>query len=160
MHMFQICFPACGTRWRWQSCVHPKTSSSAPKFSHWNNIWHLLCQLKCKRHLSGLNVTIIVIDTSNNHLTAHGIGRVNVPSPHGPTRPGPARLLVVKDLLLSRQSDSEHPVTSPWTRAGDMKQNIIKRIPLSVRVQHKAKPQRKHFKSVWNCGKEPAGSST
>lgn len=45
------------------------------------------------------------------------------------------------------------------TGARHMKQNIIKHAIPSVRVLHRAKPQRKHFNCVWYSEKNPAGSS-
>lgn len=81
-----------------------------------------------------------------NHLTARGFGRIDAPTQFGSSW----------SRIFCRQTQTI-TVTSASARAGDMKQNIIKRIHPSARVLHKAKPQRKHFESVWNCGKGTRG---
>ena len=51
------------------------------------------------------------------------------------------------------------PPSQLRTGARHMKQNIMKRAIPSVRVLHRAKPQRNHFNSVWHSEKNPAGNS-
>lgn len=72
----------------------------------------------------------------------------------------PPGLRGVGDLCRLGDQMLNIPPRQLRTGARHMKRNIIRRAIPSVRVLHRAKPQRKHFNSVWYWDVEPCGELT